>query len=498
MQLQASTVGKPRRARRSRAAPVSWHQHMISILNSARVRFVVFSTFLLIVALMGGSSRSDIPSLVYLRPIAVLSLVYAFFCISSVQLREVRAPLMAAVALMLYALSQLVPLPPPLWTNLPNRETVVEVSTLVGMRDVWRPLSLDPDRTWNTFFALFVPLAAVSLVAIQDEPHRRLVVPVLVATGLLSASFGFLQAIGGSGLVLYDIAHRGYPVGLFANRNHQSILLLWTMLAGCWMAATAAIRQHAASKAIGGALAVILVLFPLLILTGSRAGLLLSVPTLALCAWLLLRAPATEEIVRRASRRVKLVLASMAAIAIAVLVFVFGVLAFSTRNTALSRLFEVEVAEGLRWRYLPVFVDMIRDYLPFGSGFGSFEKVFNAYEPVETLSTRYMNQAHNDPVQLAIEGGMPALVIAFAVLIWFVRRLYRMWRTGYRTDRLSAVFFGGSIALWLAASLVDYPLRTPLAAMLVVALTARLSLPSTGIHSGPGLPDRQGAQGEVS
>src|SRR5690606_33580749 len=146
--------------------------------------------------------------------------------------------------------------------------------------DVWRPLSLDPNRTWNAFFALFVPLAAVCVVAVQDSRSQGRVLWVLIAVALASGALGFLQAIGGSGLQLYDIAHRGFPTGLFAHKNHQSILLLWLMLAVCFVAVTVEPRSRSAQAAVGGALATIAVLFPLLILPGSRAGLLLCLPTL--------------------------------------------------------------------------------------------------------------------------------------------------------------------------------------------------------------------------
>jgi|SRR5690606_29208727 len=163
----------------------------------------------------------------------------------------------------------------------------------------------------------------------------------------------------------------------------------------------------------------------------------------------------------------------------------------SGRDTALSRLFEAEVAEELRWNYLPIFGRMITDFLPFGTGFGAFENVFNMYEPAGMLTSRYMNQAHNDPVQFVIEGGLPALAILLGAIVWLALALWRIARPA--TLQL-ALFFGGSIALWLAASVVDYPLRTPIAAMLVATLTAQLSFLSTGLRSGSGLPREQGAQ----
>lgn len=456
---------------------------VVAALVSDRARLLVLVSFVLLVALTGGGSRSDIQSLLILRPAAVLFAGYALFNLTAQQAREVRAPLLIVLALMLLALLQLVPLPAAVWALLPHREVVAEASALVAMGDVMRPLSLDPNRTWNTVFALFVPLAAIGLVAIQGRDQHRFVVPALAGVALLSAVVGSLQAISDGGLHFYRITHGDFPVGLFANKNHQSILLLWLMLTVTWLAATADLRRHSPTTVIGGAVAFILALFPLLVLTGSRAGLLLTVPTLLLSGWLLFRSPAMARVLRRSAGRTKLVIGAIVTLLVGPLLFIFGVLAISGRQTALSRLFNVDAGEDLRWSYLSIYPDMAHDFLPFGSGFGSFESVFNMYEPAEVLTQRYMNQAHNDPLQLAIEGGLPALAILVAAIVWlggFVLRLARQGREG----RLAAVFFGGSIGLWFAASVVDYPLRTPLAAMLVATLTAQFCFLSTHVHSG--------------
>jgi hypothetical protein len=485
--LRQSGTGRRRNVRQP------WHRRIGLALASDRARIFVLGLFMLLVALMGGGSRSDITSLVVLRPAAVLFAVYALFLVTGEQLREVRVPLLVVVATMLLALLQLIPLPAAIWTSLPNRETVAIIGTLLGADEPARPLSLDPDRTWNTFFALFVPFAAICLSAIQPPSGRRLIVPMLVGVGALSVVFGLLQAVGADRLLTYAVTNVGYPVGLFANRNHQSTMLLWLMLACSWLAASADPRRHSAGGAIGGALGAIVVLFTLMVLTGSRAGLLLSLPTLALCGWCLLRAPAMEKILGRSGPRRRLIVSAVVAIVLAPLLFVFGTLAVSGRDTALSRLFETDVADELRWAYLPIFRDMAVDFLPFGSGFGSFENVFNMYEPAGMLTSRYMNQAHNDPMQFIIEGGLPALAILLVALAWFASATWRVARARTTGRPQSALFFGGSIALWLAASLVDYPLRTPIAAMLLATLTAQLSFLSTGLRSGSGLHGKQDA-----
>src|SRR5690606_26754911 len=139
-----------------------------------------------------------------------------------------------------------------------------------------------------------------------------------------------------------------------------------------------------------------------------------------------------------------------------------------------------------RLAFLPVYISMARDFFPFGSGFGSFEAVFRAYEPADALSVRYMNQAHNDLLQLAIEGGILALALLLCGLLWIGWSILRLWRFPEGSGRRPAIYLGSSIALWLAASLVDYPLRPPLAAMVFAVLTAQLSFLSTRARSRSG------------
>lgn len=464
-----------------KATPVSGFG---AALVSDTARFTAFGGFVLLVALMGGSSRSDVVLLVVLRPVAVLLFAYAVLAAQAGQLRAVRGPLLVVSALMVLALLQLVPLPVSVWSALPHREVVAEASALAGLGDVARPLSLDPNRTWNTFFSLFVPLATICLVAVQAPVCRHRIIPLLLAAGLCSAALGFLQAVGGGGFYLYEITHRGFPVGLFANKNHQSIMLLWSMLAGSWLAARTAGEKHSSKAVVGAAFALVLILLPLLILTGSRAGLLLALPVLLLCGWLLLGTPAMKGIIRKATGRAKLVIAGAVAAMAAPLLFVFGVLAMSDRQSALTRLFEEDAGGDLRWSYLPIFPRMVSDFLPFGSGFGSFERVFDMYEPADMLTSRYMNQAHNDPLQILIEGSLPAAAVVVVGLAWLGHRLWIVWRRGGE-GRPAAVFHGGSIGIWLAASVVDYPLRTPFGALLVAALTAHLCFLSTAARVPP-------------
>jgi O-antigen ligase len=79
------------------------------------------------------------------------------------------------------------------------------------------------------------------------------------------------------------------------------------------------------------------------------------------------------------------------------------------------------------------------------------------------LSTIYMNQAHNEPLQLAIEGGVPALMLLGLFVWWWARTAVAIVRTRESvTRRTLGIAAIGMTVILMASSLVDYPLRTPL------------------------------------
>ena len=91
------------------------------------------------------------------------------------------------------------------------------------------------------------------------------------------------------------------------------------------------------------------------------------------------------------------------------------------------------------------------------------------------LGPQYLNQAHNDVAQLVIEGGALGLGLMLLGLVWFCRAGWRCWRAFRASDGSAGMglFAWLSLATLLAASLVDYPLRTP-SLMAVAALLACL------------------------
>jgi O-antigen ligase len=224
--------------------------------------------------------------------------------------------------------------------------------------------------------------------------------------------------------------------------------------------AIAGIRLREGTKA-GRILTVALFTSALLLMalaaTGSRMGLLLGGIGVASAA-IILRATAGPLAVFSRGRS-RLWLAGVAvviaaAVPIAVLV---------ARGGALGRLGSSDLSNETRLAALRPMFQAARTFLPFGTGFGTFDPVYRQFEPDSLLSTIYLNQAHDEPIQLAIEGGIPALLLLLLFLGWWIRSAARAVRPRESAARRAlGIAMTASTLILMLSSLVDYPLRTPL------------------------------------
>lgn len=412
----------------------------------------------------GGSSRADAPLLFLLRPFAILIAAWGLATMPRARWCDYRVPVLLFAAATLLTAAHLIPLPPTLWRALPSHAMVRALDIAPGMVEQWRALSLVPGATLNALAALSVPVAAL-LMAMQLTPADRIrILLVLLALVLVSALVGMAQAAGVP-INLYNpvVADAGIEAtGLFGNRNHQAALLALALPA---LAVAARVSDDIGISprlmrpiAVGGAVFVL----PLLIVTGSRAGLVVGAIAVFLTLfyglfrseWLARMRPGP----RMAIRLTVAVLALGATVAVTVL---------AGRDVALSRL--DTAASDLRPRLWASIVPILPDYQPLGSGIGSYVEVYRAREPLALLRETYSNHAHNEYLEIALTAGVPGMLL---LLIAAVALAHRAWRARYGNDPTTLLArLGCSILVLLAcASIGDYPVRTPaLAAVLALA-----------------------------
>lgn len=384
-------------------------------------------------------------------------------------LTRIKLPLLLIAGIALIGSFQLVPLPPDLWTLLPEHEAIARLDNLLGL-DVWRPITLSSAATINALSALTVPLAALLLYSMVRDTT-----PVLlgfVAIGVVSALLGIMQIFADprSGLFFYEITNNGSAVGFFANRNHHAVFHACCLLISLFLMQHGDARRFPSIKWGMAGSGVFLALA--IITNGSRAGLI------ALCMALFFGA-AMVGIDR--SRERKSAASKQQGKFLPILLAVVGLLllplfALAERSPALARIFEDSALEDLRAKLLPILLEMLGDFQPLGAGLGAFEYAYRMREPVDLLGPAYVNEAHNDWLQFPIETGVPGFILFALVAIICVRRLIRL---PYEQGARSEPWLGLGILIVLgAASVVDYPLRVPSVMVLAVIALAMFGSPA--------------------
>lgn len=437
--------------------------------SSQRSRVSVPLTGLLCIVgiafLFGGSARPDVLSLLLLRPLSLLACGAALLTLKREHLTENRAIIAWSAAILILVIAHLVPLPPQIWQMLPGRQIIVQIDDVTGIGPAWRPLSMAPEWTRNALWSLATPLAVI-LFAIQLSARElRLALTSVGLVVVLSAILAVAQLASDpkGPLYPYAVTNNGSAVGLFANRNHQALLLAAGFpLLGLWLAQLGARRRTNALVIrlawICGALFII----ASLLVNGSRSGLVMGICA-AVMTWGLSRVspdPVDQPAQARTMRWLTwggggILLVALIASAVS-----------SDRAIVLNRLMNSELVDDARIRNLPATVEMLRDVFPWGSGIGSFQPVFQIYESDAMISSVYMNHAHNDWIEAIATGGAPAgfLLLAFMVLVF-----YQTFALARRTHSDRLLGGTGLILLLLCAigSLSDYPVRVPAIAVLM-------------------------------
>lgn len=410
----------------------------------------------------GGASRIDVQSLVILRPVSILVCALALITLRRQHLAQRKWLLGSFAAVFVLALLHVIPLPPALWQSLAGRQDLVNVEKLIGITDVWRPLTLAPMNGWHALLSLFVPLAVLLLGIQLDRDDLFRLLPLLIALAGISGLLGLLQPIGDpqGALYFYRITNNGAAVGLFANRNHAATLLscLFPMLA----VYVSMVRGEADSVRIRQliAAAIAIVLVPLILVTGSRSGLLNAVIGLAAASFFYRQTTSAQTVRRGKSKRVTAlpVLGGLTVIALAFITF------FVSRAEALERMFAETLDGESRTEFWKVSIELFWKYFPVGSGSGSFVEAYQIAEPSRLLDETYLNRAHNDWVEIAVTFGLAGVIGLTLASAAFFRRSYTLWRNVDKQRRYVA--FGRlasvCIAMIAIASVFDYPLRTPI------------------------------------
>jgi O-antigen ligase len=408
--------------------------------NSTSAALLLMASFLTVSLTFGGAG-SHYPLLELFVELTSLAVLFSFSVgiISAPGTYWSRLVVFSSALVVLPALMQLVPLPSSIERELPGRETYRELLGMIGANVGPRPLSLDPEETWRSLLELVTGLAAFVGVSSLTTIYRARLIVIILCVAVASVVIGGLQAADTRPFIFLDSTQNGLPLGLFSNRNHQAIFLNIAIV----LCGTQFNREYPLKRHWSLCISLIGLLVAGVIGTQSRTGI----------ALLLISVPAALAL--HSGDKIN----SRSAVYVLVGVLLTGALVWCT-SVGQSALDRFKSTDQSRLSYWADTKAAIAQYWPAGSGFGTFRDIFQSVESLSSVGPNFVNHAHNDYLELALEGGLVATLAAAAAAAFLVKEgVLRIGRSKPGLERSLGQAGLVGIALILLHSVVDYPLR---------------------------------------
>jgi hypothetical protein len=363
-------------------------------------------------------------------------------------------------------LLQLVPLPAGMWSLLPGHAPYAASLPFSGEDAVqaMRPLSIHPRATQYSWLVI-LPCLALFLLALSVPRHKvRRLVALFVVVAVCEALLGIVQlgAAPGSPLYFGNTHGGGASTGTYVNRNHFAALMAMAVPSALvlWYLETRMARNgngeallpHPRHRDRWRAMQVALALPVLFILV----GLVFSMSRGGIGAGFLAFALASLALVPRAqSRWAKIGYGAIGA----------GAIAFSAYiglTPVLDRFGQENLSLGFQGRGViaEATARAAVDFLPFGSGLGTFADVFRRYQGEGMPG--FVDFAHNDYAQIFLELGVAGVAVIFLAMAAYLSRwmqLARVWRER-SLGHLQLAAGLGMLAM-LVHGLVDFNFHIP-------------------------------------
>ena len=362
-------------------------------------------------------------------------------------------------------LLQMLPLPASWWNALPGHEAYARALEIAGAgASGMRPLTLHARATEYAWLALLPCLAVFLAVQTFDRVQIRRLVVVFLAVAFCEAVLGIVQV----GTAPGSIVHLGNPyggggaTGTYVNRNHFAALMAMAlpMLLALWALEILPVvhrgeqlREHPrnadlrlAMRILFSILGMILVLA--LLLTRSRAGIGFGLLALALASAALVWSAGSTQ------AKVLLVVVAACALLLGGYVGLTPVLERFAPD-------EISLSYGGRAQLADAALRAALDFLPFGSGLGTFADVFRRYQ-ADRL-TGFIDHAHNDYAEAFLELGVAAVAAIALLTMGYVaawRRLARRRRFGRSLGYFQVAAGLGMLAMILHGT-VDFNFHIP-------------------------------------
>lgn len=322
---------------------------------------------------------------------------------------------------------------------------------------------------YEPFYSLGPPLAAIlaltlGLVVGSDRSRARQLLLVVGWSGVGYACYGILSTLVEPTMILWRErrAYGGYVTGTFINQNTAatyfgSCAAIWLLILSERIRERLPegplqwnhFSQHFLSKVRKNVVFAFLAFFSCftaLLLSGSRAGVMVSMLTFVAAFTLFFR----RDLPKRSG--LALLVAGATGVALVVVPFLGG---------AVNRRFDTQgLADEGRLATYRSTLQMIADHPWFGTGLGTFAWSFPSYRSTKPSLIGVWDIAHSTPLELAADLGIP---LAAAIGLGWILILVLLFRAARRRRRDGIVPLAAlSVALiGLLHSMVDFSLQIP-------------------------------------
>lgn len=391
--------------------------------------------------------------------------------------------LLPLVALLLYAVLQIIPL---------------GATQAAGVESYARYISAMPYQTkWFAWQLLALSVfAAILMRYVETELRLQTLTYVVIGTGIASGLFGLLRQTTDAPTFLFDNPElaRG-TFAQFVNRNHfaylaemvfavclgllvgdrrkERSLVYLSLLLPCWLSL---VSSRSRGGLLGMFAAVIIVLLVILIVPPKtienhhrrRRHRSSSEPSGLINRLTAIKLPAMTKKILGASGIAIL----LGAILIGVVWIGGDPLATRVERTrdefGVTENNSAVTGGASRAEIWQATRKLIAAHPITGSGFGAFDVALTRHHVGSGMM--YVQQAHNDYLELLAGGGIIAALLVVWFVVWTLRAAVRKLKTAVGFDYGATVGALGGIAAIAAHSLVEFGLHTPINALVFMSL----------------------------